>query len=79
MKKIIIALFLIVLCGACSRTPILNNKSNPFIVTKITIVNSEFAMYYSTQTMGSGSLLSRNTIVLPVKWFNIGDTIKFKR
>ena len=77
MKKIIIALFLIVLCGACGyKPPVLNDNTNPLIVDKIVIVNSEFAMYYSLR---GRSYIERAAIILPVGWFNVGDTIKFKR
>jgi len=81
MNKLFINLIgLILLIGCDYATPKIGSKTKPFIVYKITKYDSELSRYVSrnqgTETLTGSAYTS---IILPTGYFNVGDTITFKK
>ena len=83
MKKVFYVIFVFIFCSCGNEQPVLNGTT-PFVVTEIRTYNETHASYYGewnsaagTKNLFFGSWYPR--IVLPKGYYNIGDTITFKK
>lgn len=78
--KLIFNLIIVILSlASCNThsTPVLNSI-NPFIIEEINDLRNGLAEYHGNYKAEHTLCWNKPMIVLPAKWYNIGDTIQIK-
>lgn len=81
MKKLLIIIPLILLWSCDTHPAPVLNSTNPFIVEEIYDIGNGMAEYYGKTNSGYhyNQRLNSPLIVLPAKWYNIGDTVEITK